>query len=67
MLAELLEEGTGKEYYSYFVETHLFYEKYSEGVAVISRHPFRGEWAVDLNEIPIPPLLPRKAAVVKRP
>jgi maltose 6'-phosphate phosphatase len=64
-LVELLEERTGERYYSYFVETHLFYETYPEGVAVLSRHPFRREWAVDLNDIPIPPLLPRKAAVVE--
>ncbi|AMQ17698.1 endonuclease/exonuclease/phosphatase family protein [Thermococcus peptonophilus] len=64
-LAELLEERTGEEYYPYFVETHLFYEKYPEGVAVLSRHPFRSTWAADLNDIPIPPLLPRKAAIVE--
>lgn len=64
-LAELLEERTGEKYYSYFVETHLFYGKYPEGVAVLSRHPFRDKWTVDLNDIPIPPLLPRKAAVVE--
>ncbi|ASJ09421.1 hypothetical protein A3L11_09340 [Thermococcus siculi] len=64
-LAELLEAKTGERYYDHFVETHLFYGKYPEGVAVLSRHPFINRWAVDLNDILIPPLLPRKAAIVE--
>ncbi|WP_048147761.1 endonuclease/exonuclease/phosphatase family protein [Palaeococcus ferrophilus] len=64
-LAELLEEKKGEKYQGHPVGTDLFYGEYPEGVAVLSRHPFINRWAVDLTEVPVPPLLPRRAAVVK--
>ncbi|ASJ12735.1 hypothetical protein A3L14_07475 [Thermococcus thioreducens] len=63
-LAEMLEGLTGEDYRVHFVESHLFYEMYPEGVAVVSRYPFREVGVIDLNDLgELSPLLPRHAAV----
>ncbi len=40
-LAEMLGELMGEEYYTHFVECHLFYGRYLESVAILSRHPLK--------------------------
>ncbi|WP_167893604.1 endonuclease/exonuclease/phosphatase family protein [Thermococcus sp. M36] len=63
-LAEMLGELTGENYRVHFIESHLFYERYPEGVAVLSKYPFKVVGSIGLNDLGgLSPLLPRHAAV----
>jgi maltose 6'-phosphate phosphatase len=48
-IAERLTKITGDYYRTYFVNCHLYHDKYPEGVAVSSRHAFKNTLSIDLN------------------
>lgn len=64
-IAERMSAMVGADYRSFYAHCHLYLEKFPEGVALVSRHPFGRTACIDLNTGlagGVKPTMPRFAA-----